>query len=207
MSINNKKQLTKQKNLFLSNTGYLSGIIVKSFLIAILCIVGFSAVLFSCYYVDLLINVKSGKEVNPLFGAYVIVSPSMVPTINVNDAIVIKRLNNDNYNIGDIITFNSSDYKYNGLTVTHRIVKKRNLSSNNSLYTTKGDNNNVVDPTSVQTNAIYGKVLFKIPKLGYFQNFLSKPVNFVFCILIPAFLVLLLDSFKICMSFVRRSEV
>ena len=195
-----------KNNVFLSNTGYLSGIVVKAFLIAILCVVGITGVLFTCYYVDLFVNVKNGKEVNPLFGAYVIVSPSMVPTIKVNDAIVVKRLDNDKYNVGDIITFNSSDYKYSGLTVTHRIVEKETYGSNNSIYTTKGDNNPVVDSASVQTNAIYGKVLFRIPKLGYFQSFLSKPSNFFICILIPTLIVLIFDGYRICLSFMKRSE-
>ena len=196
-----------QKSSFLSNTGYLSGIVIKAFLVAILCVVGITGFLFTCYYVDLFVNVKNGKEVNPLFGAYVIVSPSMVPTIKVNDAIVVKRIDNDEYNVGDIITFNSSDYKYNGLTVTHRIVDKEKFSSNNSIYTTKGDNNPVVDPASVQTNAIYGKVLFRIPKLGYLQSFLSKPSNFFICILVPALIVLIFDGYRICLSFMRRKEI
>ena len=195
-----------QKSGFLSNTGYLSGIVIKAFLIAILCVVGITGILFTCYNVDLLVNAKNGKDVSPLFGAYVIVSPSMVPTINVNDAIVVKRVDNDKYNVGDIITFSSSDYKYNGLTVTHRIVDKETIGSDSSIYTTKGDNNSVVDPASVHTDAIYGKVLFRIPKLGYFQSFLSKPSNFFICILIPALIVLVYDGFRICLSFVKRIE-
>ena len=196
-----------ENSSFFKNTSYLSKLVVKSFLIAVLCVVGFSALIFSCYYVDLLVNVKKGNEKNPLFGAYVIVSPSMVPTIKVNDAIVIKRIDDDKYNVGDIITFNSSDVRYNGLTVTHRIVDKQEASVKSSIYTTKGDNNPVIDPTAVRTDAIYGKVLFKIPKLGYFQNFISKPSNFFICILVPALIVLIYDGFRIFKSFSRRTEV
>ena len=196
-----------ENSSFFKNTSYLSKLVVKSFLIAVLCVVGFSALIFSCYYVDLLVNVNNGNEKNPLFGAYVIVSPSMVPTIKVNDAIVIKRIDDDKYNVGDIITFNSSDVRYNGLTVTHRIVDKQEASVKSSIYTTKGDNNPVIDPTAVRTDAIYGKVLFKIPKLGYFQNFISKPSNFFICILVPALIVLIYDGFRIFKSFSRRTEV
>lgn len=195
-----------ENSSFIKNTGYLSKIVIKAFLIAVLCVVGFSALIFSCYYVDLLVNVKNGNEKTPLFGAYVIVSPSMVPTIKVNDAIVIKRIDDDKYNVGDIITFNSSDVRYNGLTVTHRIVDKQATNINSSIYTTKGDNNPVIDPTAVKTDAIYGKVLFKIPRLGYFQNFISKPSNFFICILIPALIVLIYDGYRIFKSLSRRVE-
>ena len=199
--------MKESNNSFIKNTGYLSKIVVKAFLIAILCVVGVSALVLSCYYVDLLVNVKNGKESNPLFGAYVIVSPSMVPTINVNDAIVIKRIDNDKYNVGDIISFNSTDIRYSGLTVTHRIVEKKSNGNNNSIYTTKGDNNPVIDSAAVKTDAIYGKVLFKIPKLGVFQSFISKPSNFLLCILFPALIVLIYDGFRIYQSMSKRVEI
>ena len=96
-------------------------------------------------------------------------------TIMINDAIVIKRVDNDKYKIGDIITFISSDSNYKGLTITHRVVDKLAVGEKNSIYTTKGDNNRVIDPATVSTRDIYGKVLFKIPKIGYMQDFFSKP--------------------------------
>lgn len=185
---------------------YLTHFVLRAFMIAVFCVVGVSALVLSCYFVDLFINVKKGNTNNPLFGAYVIVSPSMVPTIKVNDAIVVKRVDNDMYNVGDIITFSSADVHYQGLTVTHRIVDKDSYSSKESVYTTKGDNNSIVDPASVKTSAIYGKVMFKIPKLGYIQSYLSKPSNFFLCILIPSLIVLLYDGYRILSMVTRKVE-
>jgi signal peptidase len=176
---------------------YLLYFVSKAFLISIICFIVFIGLIISIYFIDTLYNVKTGNYKNPLFNAYIIVSPSMVPTIKINDAIIIKRIDNDNYNIGDVISFNSSDKNYLGLTITHRIVSKITGVDGNSTYTTKGDNNNVNDPTSVSTSDIYGKVIFKIPKLGYIQNFLNKPSNFFLCILIPAGLVIVYDVFRI----------
>ena len=147
----NKKDTAFRKFTFVSN------FVIRAFLIALLCLLlGFGLIVL-VYIGDLLIKDKS-----PLFGAYVIVTPSMVPTIKIDDGIVIKRVDNDKYNVGDIITFNSNDTNYEGLAVTHRIVEKHNLDKEKSVYTTKGDNNKVIDPVSVKTDAIYGRVLFPV---------------------------------------------
>ena len=140
-----------------------------------------------------MINVKNGKETNPLFSAYVIVSPSMVPTIDVNDAIVIKRIDNDKYNVGDIITFNSADYKYKGLTVTHRIVGEQNISTGDLVYRTKGDNNRIEDAALVAQSSIYGRVILKLPKIGYVSRFIKTPLGFLIFVVSPIVVVFLLN--------------
>lgn len=193
-------------NVDLSNVKYVCSFVMRSLFIAIACLFGTVALLLSCYYIDLAVNVKQGVSKTPLFGTYVIVSPSMVPTIKVNDAIVIKRNDKNNYNVGDIITFSSEDVHYKGLTVTHRIVNKTPEYTGNYIYTTKGDNNTVADAALVQQSSIYGKVLFKIPRLGYFQKYISRPSNFFICILIPALAVLMFDMTKIFMTLNKRRE-
>ncbi len=176
---------------------YLSRFILRSFLIAVLFTLSLFGIIITVYLGDLIFNSNNGNIKNPLFGAYIIVSPSMVPTINVQDAIVIKRVDYDKYNIGDIITFSSSDVNYDGLTITHRIVNKENVSTQNSIYTTKGDNNPVVDAARVATDSIYGRVLFKIPKVGYLQNYFSKPIHYFICLLIPISIFLIYNGLKI----------
>lgn len=185
-------------------TKYLLRFIARSFLIAVFCFLGLIAILVTVYFADLIFNASKGNYKAPLFNAYVIVSPSMVPTIKINDAIVIKREDDNKYTVGDIITFLSSDVNYSGLTVTHRVVDKKRVSESKYLYTTKGDNNAVNDPAQVGTDSIYGKVLFKIPKIGYIQTFLSKPSNFFLCILGPAFLVIVYDLVRIFRMLANR---
>ena len=175
------------------NFQYLLYFITRSFLLSILCFICFITMLFIFYFVDLSFHYD-----NPLFGAYVIVSPSMVPTIKINDAIVIRRVDHDDYNVGDIITFSSSDVQYRGVAVTHRIVDKVvEEEGKKSRYTTKGDNNTVVDPAYVKTDDIYGRVLFKIPKIGYIKSFLSKPTNFFLCLLIPVMMFFVYEILRI----------
>lgn len=195
----------KKKN-FLGDLQYLLHLGIRSFLIAVFCFLIIIAVIFTVYCVDLFANTGKSNSKAPLFNAYVIVSPSMVPTINVNDAIVIKR-SDEEYKIGDIITFLSSDINYQGMTITHRVVDKGMGSGQRVVYTTKGDNNKVSDPATVSNEAIFGKVLFKIPKIGYIHSFLSKPSNFFLCILVPALIVMAYDFIKIAKMMSEKEEI
>lgn len=170
--------------------------VVVFFVIFTLCVAG--------YFLDLFINVKTGNYNHPLFSGYVIVSQSMVPTINVNDAIVVKRENNDKYAVGDVITFQSEENNYEGYPITHRIIQKEEMAEKKSSYTTKGDNNAIVDPDRVYTDDIYGRVMFVIPKLGYFKSFLAKPSNFFLCVLIPALIVFIYDFSRIFNAMNKR---
>ena len=75
---------------------YLSHFIARAFLIAVFCMMILISLIVFIYLGDLLFNVQTGHTNNPLFSTYVIVSESMVPTIEINDAIVVKREKDEN---------------------------------------------------------------------------------------------------------------
>lgn len=165
-----------------------------------------TVVMFIAYFVDMVINVKNHTTKQSLFGAYIIVSPSMVPTIKVNDAVIIKRVSKNKLKKGDIITFTSSDTRYYGLTITHRINKVEKLKNGDVLYKTKGDNNNTVDASLVKFDNVYGKVIFKIPKIGYIQYFLKTPLGWLILVIIPCICIVLYDFIKIINAINGRKE-
>ena len=193
--------MTETENPFLYKVQFYSYFVARAFLIAIFGLLLILAVLFAIYFGDLFFNVKTGNYNSPIFNGYVIVSPSMVPTINIKDAIVIKRINDDRYNVGDIISFYSTEYDQDGMVVTHRVIRKNSVATNLSSYVTKGDNNTNPDRKTVPTSNIYGKVFLIIPKLGYVQSFLSEPLHFALCILIPALVVIIYDVIRISKAF------
>lgn len=131
----------------------------------------------------------------------------MVPTIKINDAVIIKRVSDNELKIGDIITFTSSDINHAGLTVTHRIVGKQLSQNGEYIYRTKGDNNFREDSALVKNDDVYGKVLFKIPKIGYLQKFVSTPFGFLICILVPALVVLVCDIYRIIKAMKFSEEI
>lgn len=170
--------------------------VAKVFLYSILIILILVAVLFTFYFIDMIRNVKSGNPKSPLFGAYVIISPSMVPTIKVEDAIVIMRKEPDELKKGDIITFLSSDPRYSGLTITHRIVGIEK-SEKGYFYRTKGDNNNTEDSALVSSDNVYGKVILKIPKIGYIQYVLTQAYGWVLLVVVPCLGIVIFDILKL----------
>ena len=182
-----------KKSIRKDNRKYLIRFVFRSFFVAILSLIIISSLLCVALLGDVYYHTKKGDNVIPLFAGYIIVTPSMVPTIKVNDAVVVKRIDDNSLTIGDIITFKSNDERYKDLVVTHRIVGEQSLSSGSIAYRTKGDNNKIEDLSVVPKSCIYGKVMFKIPKLGYVKSFLNKPIGFLTFIILPVFLIIILN--------------
>lgn len=98
-----------------------------------------------------------------------IISESMEPTINVNDLIIIQECPEEEIQKGDIITYK----KESGTIVTHRITKI-NKENGKSIYTTKGDNNEVEDDEKIEYDQVHGIYLFKIKGIGKIVQNLQK---------------------------------
>ena len=170
----------------------------RGFVLALIvfCLIVFTYLII--YFGDQYFGSKSGDSKLPIYSAYVIVSPSMVPTINVNDGVVVQRVDKQgNLNIGDIITFSSKDIRYSGLTITHRIVGKQTIQNGSLVYRTKGDNNKSEDSSLVSFGDIYGKVLFRVPSVGVLYNFITNPFGFIISIIIPIIVILVINVVKV----------
>ena len=172
-------------------------LITKIFLYVLFLLLVIFFLLFILFFVDMIYNIQSGEDKPPLFDAYIIVSPSMVPTINVEDAIVIRRMDSKDLKQGDIISFLSTDSYYNGKVITHRIIGIEQASDGSLLYRTKGDNNNVADGTLVSEDLVYGKVMFRIPFLGYVRQFLSTYFGWILCIALPLLYLIMMEVIKV----------
>ena len=192
----------KYQMSFLQNIKYFLRIIARSFVISVVVLFLLLITYFVIYFGDQYLGIKFGTSRMPMFGAYVIVSPSMVPTINVNDGVVVQRVLEQNaLKVGDVITFSSRDIDYEGLTVTHRIVGKQIVQSGEFVYRTKGDNNNVEDSSLVKFSDIYGKVIMKIPMIGYLYKFLTNPFGFTIAILIPIMVIIISNIYRVVMNY------
>ena len=190
--------LTKLRNVF--------HFITTVFMYSICLIMIIVFLVFVVNFIDKQHNLRSGSNKKDLFSAYTIVSPSMVPTINVLDVVVTMRVNSpEDIEKGDIVTFNSTDYRYSGVLVTHRIVDIEKTSNGEYLFTTKGDNNNTQDSSRISFNEIYGRVLFRIPKIGYIQYYLSSILGWVAIIIAPAVMIIGYDIYKLIKT-IRSSD-
>ncbi len=85
----------------------------------------------------------------------------------VGDMPVIKG--QEKYEVGDVIVYSVEGI---GAPIIHRIIK----INDDGTYQTKGDNNSGQLPyeSSVKPEQIKGKVIFIIPKIGYFKVLLNR---------------------------------
>ena len=171
------------------------------FLYVILTIIGIIFIMFLAYFIDQQIGKKNGEVRNPLFGAYVIISESMIPSINVNDAVVTMRATEKDIKVNDIITFISKEIETQGTPITHRVVGivYEDPPKNTKVlgYRTKGDHNNTQDFALIAPSEVLGKMLIRIPMVGYVQTFLTRPIGWFVVIVIPCFIVIFGDISKI----------
>lgn len=190
----------KKKNSFFEIAYKIYHFVAKVLLYSILIILILVAIGFAAYFVDLQRNLKKGINKSPLLGAYIIISPSMDPTIKVEDAIIILREEPTDLKVGDIITFLSSDPRYSGLTITHRIVGIEKSENGDLFFRTKGDNNNAEDSALVSSKNIFGRVILKIPKIGYIQSLLMQSYGWVLLVVVPCLGIVIYDIIKLIKS-------
>lgn len=131
-------------------------------------------------------------EFNPF---YVVVSGSMIPTLQIGDVVVVQNSGHgfggssnsafDQLSKGDIIVFRApDDIDEDGKprTIVHRIVLVGfNSRTNEQIVVTKGDNN----PESylgldfpIKEGNYVGKVILIIPKIGLLIQFIKPPINY-----------------------------
>jgi signal peptidase I len=97
-------------------------------------------------------------------------SDSMVPTFYKGDMMFVRSYyDGESMEIGDIIVF-EADRPY---PIIHRVY---NITLNGIM--TKGDNNPSADPWLTPVKNIYGKVILKVPLLGWLKIIQVRLVSF-----------------------------
>ena len=109
---------------------------------------------------------------------FLVMSGSMETTINIGDLVIVKKVNSSSIHTGDIIAF-----KNGNIVISHRVKEVIN-DSGTYKFKTKGDNNNVADDFIVNSDAIEGIFVNKIPGLGSILLFLGKPIGLLMVILV-----------------------
>ena len=109
---------------------------------------------------------------------FIVMSGSMETTINIGDLVIVKKVNSSSIHTGDIIAF-----KNGNIVISHRVKEVIN-DSGIYKFKTKGDNNNVADDFIVNSDAIEGIFVNKIPGLGSILLFLGKPIGLLMVILV-----------------------
>jgi len=115
---------------------------------------------------------------NPMM---VVVSQSMVPTLGVGDFIFIEAIDDFDTVVvgeppqGDILVFIRP--RYSDEYIVHRAIEAYS-TEDGWVYQTKGDNNKLPDAFKVPEDLVIGRVVNRIPVLGYFSLFIKTMKGF-----------------------------
>ncbi|MCS7103773.1 MAG: signal peptidase I [Candidatus Korarchaeum sp.] len=116
----------------------------------------------------------------------VVTSGSMKPTLEPGDLVIVVGC--DPYQLveGDIIVFR---VPWSNNMIVHRIVRVER-GPDGPLFYTKGDNNAIIDPGHRKPSDIYGKVVFRVPLIGFILEFFQLlPVKVAIVGLIIGYLI------------------
>ena len=128
-----------------------------------------------------------------LFGYkfYIVTSDSMSKTdFDAGDLICVKKIDPDNLEVGDIISY-VSEYAGNyGSIVTHKIREKNEISEGEYQFITYGTTTNMNDILPISESQVLGKYVYSFPKVGKIFIFMKTIPGYIFLILFP-FLILI----------------
>ena len=165
--------------------------IISWCVMAILCTIGAFLIVYLCIN-----KIAQSQGKNAPLGLYTIISPSMTPKIDVYDVVVVVQKDPQDIEVGDIISYYSTNDYFGNTPITHRVVEKFN-TNNGVSFRTRGDANPVVDNEIVMENNVIGTVRFVIPQLGRIQFFLASKGGWFLAILVPAAGIIIYDIIKL----------
>ena len=156
----------------------------------ILCII-----LIPALVVNITLIVKSflyPEEVPSFMGykPFIVLTGSMEPVFYSGDLVMVKEVEADSLQVGDVIAFREGT-----AVITHRIVQVEG-EGKDLRFTTKGDNNNVNDRRPVTVEQLEGTYLYRISKLGNFAMFMQTPVGMALFIALPLLSFILYDILR-----------
>lgn len=150
-----------------------------------------------CVMIFTVVSVSTlGKDAD-LFGykPYIVLSDSMQDTFAVGDISVSKKVDPTTLEVGDIVTFTSIDPANSGEVVTHKI-REITTYEGQPAFVTYGTTTDSNDSYPVPFDHVIGEYVFRLPKMGYFFNFLKSPAGYVTVILIPFLILIGLQMFR-----------
>lgn len=115
-----------------------------------------------------------------------VMSGSMEPNISTGDLVLTRTISPTAAEPGDVVSF--TDPENEDRLLTHRVASAARHGSDYS-FVTKGDANNTVERWSVPADGRIGRVLFRLPKLGYAMALGRTPAARIVLITLPALLL------------------
>ncbi len=126
-----------------------------------------------------------------------VVSESMTPEYKLGDIIVTKKVDPSSLKVGDDVTYLGEKDEMKGMTITHRIIEKRE-DNGKYYFVTKGTANEIEDPEINEDN-LFGKVIYHTILFSFVGRLMTNIVVYylVFICVGVAFAYEIISSFFI----------
>ncbi len=151
-----------------------------------------------CMMIFTIISVTTlDKTDRSLFGykAFIVLTDSMSKTdFKAGDLVIIKDVDPKTLEIGDIISYRSTNPDHYYEVVTHKISKKVTDRNGVHGFITYGTTTGTEDDEVVTYGNILGKYKFSIKGLGTFFQFLKTTPGYLICIFTPFLLIILIQA-------------
>lgn len=156
------------------------------------------------FFAFLLIFQSTFLKNKSIFGyrSYVIASNSMYPVLEYGDVILVKDINFDDIEIGDIITYQGNNGELKNKIITHEVIDI-NYVNDVRVLVTKGRANTGVDPY-VYPEQIYGKFFYKYTIISFVSKIVRNKFGFVLFIFIPFGILFVLEFINMVKETKRR---
>ena len=118
---------------------------------------------------------------------FTVVSGSMMPEYNIGDILVSKRVDAEDIEIGDNITYVGEKGSLNGLIITHKVINKE-IRGNETYFITKGTANAISDP-EITYEQVYGKVVYKSAVLSVFGKLMNNKLIYYLVFMLVAVII------------------
>lgn len=152
-------------------------------------------VLAVCVMIFTIVSVRTfDQNDRDLFGykMFIVRSDSMSKTdFDAGDLVLVKEIDPSTLQVGDIISYQSTNTDNYGETVTHKIRELTRDAEGNPGFITYGTTTDTNDENIVTYSFVLGKYQTKLPGVGRFFQFLKTTPGYIICIFLP-FLILIL---------------
>ena len=122
---------------------------------------------------------------------FTVATGSMSGVYEINDVIAVKDFSTKNLKVGDDVAYEGNRGGYEGMLITHRIVKIED-SEEGKIYTTKGVNAPVEDP-SITESQILGKVVGVVPVITQLNHAVKSQLGFFLLVFCPLVIIIVLE--------------
>ncbi len=164
---------------------------LKIFKIIKSLIYSFFVICLLCYIFMIGFQRFSGNKSFMGYRFFTVATGSMAGVYDINDIIAVVDCNPDELKVGDDVAYHGNRGGFEGLIITHRIIKIEE-SDSTRIFTTKGVNALMEDPV-ITSQQIIGKVSGVVPVITPINHIVKSQFGFFFLIFVPLTLIIVLE--------------